>query len=554
MPTIPGGARGWRRCFCACFVLVAHLALTSLAPTTARAQTETGPPVGGTATIAGAGGQAVLLRAAPGYDAAVLAPLAEGTTVDVLAGPVTGADGSTWYQVAAAGQVGYAPAGFLAAGPAPVAPPPAGDPVDPPVPAPSPPIAVAAIGEPATATTDLNLRAGPSVDAAVLLVMPAGSVVTLAGDPSNGYVPVSYNGLAGWAATAYLSSAGAPPPGSSPPPPAPGPSPGAGTATVVDSLNLRSGPSLADAVLLVMPPGSQVTVTGAAVNGFLPVTFNGTAGWAATAYLSTAGAPPPAPAPPSPTPAPPAPGPGGGTATVTSSLNLRAGPSTADAILAVMPPGATVAITGAAQNGFYPVTYAGQSGWAAGAYLAIGGAPGGDPGVPPGGSPPSGGSSGIVWPFAGGTWSVVQGYNVGSHQNRSAFAQYKYSLDFARTDGNTAGQAVYAPVSGTIRWVDRGSGGMLIDVGNGYGVAFFHVTVAGGLGSGQRVERGQYVGTISGPGGEGYAVTPHIDLTCWQFVDGGHVSVPFTGPNAIAGQEFPDIGGANQYLGFEVSV
>src|SRR5690606_5907610 len=87
---------------------------------------------------------------------------------------------------------------------------------------------------------------------------------------------------------------------------------------------------------------------------------------------------------------------------------------------------------------------------------------------------PSNQSTGIIWPFAGGEWKVVQGYNNGTHTNRGGFAQYKYSLDWARTDGKTAGEPVYAPVSGAIQWTDRGSGGILIDAGNGYGVALFH--------------------------------------------------------------------------------
>jgi murein DD-endopeptidase MepM/ murein hydrolase activator NlpD len=165
----------------------------------------------------------------------------------------------------------------------------------------------------------------------------------------------------------------------------------------------------------------------------------------------------------------------------------------------------------------------------------------------------TGQSTGIAWPISGGEWEVVQGYNNGTHTNRSGFAQYKYSLDWARVDGNTAGQPVFAPVSGTIKWVDRGSGGMLVDAGNGYGVAVFHVTIDRGLTRGGSVERGQQIGTISGPGGEGYMSMPHIDITVWQLNGRGHEAVPFTGPNAIGGQEFPDNGGANQHMGATVT-
>ena len=101
--------------------------------------------------------------------------------------------------------------------------------------------------------------------------------------------------------------------------------------------------------------------------------------------------------------------------------------------------------------------------------------------------------------------------------------------------------------------IDRGSGGMLVDAGNGYGVAVFHVTLDRGLASGGKVERGQRIGAISGPGEDGYMSMEHMEIACWRLDGRNHESVPFTGPNAIAGQEFPDTGGANQYMGTQVS-
>jgi uncharacterized protein YraI len=53
-------------------------------------------------------------------------------------------------------------------------------------------------------------------------------------------------------------------------------------------------------------------------------------------------------------------------------LNLRTEPALNAGILNVMPAGAGVAITGDPVNGFYPVSYAGQTGWAYSAYLTTG--------------------------------------------------------------------------------------------------------------------------------------------------------------------------------------
>ncbi len=56
----------------------------------------------------------------------------------------------------------------------------------------------------ATTTVDLNLRAGPGTNYKVVLVMPAGSTVTLAGEGANGFAGVAYKGTYGWASEAYL--------------------------------------------------------------------------------------------------------------------------------------------------------------------------------------------------------------------------------------------------------------------------------------------------------------------------------------------------------------
>lgn len=62
------------------------------------------------------------------------------------------------------------------------------------------------------------------------------------------------------------------------------------------------------------------------------------------------------------------------TATVdTDALNLRTGPGTDYSIITVMPSGAAVSIDGGAENGWYPVSWNGNSGYATGEYLAIDG-------------------------------------------------------------------------------------------------------------------------------------------------------------------------------------
>ena len=56
-------------------------------------------------------------------------------------------------------------------------------------------------------------------------------------------------------------------------------------ALVLTDLNLRAGPGLTSDVVLVMPAGATVELTGARANGFAEVIYDGIAGWAFAAYL-----------------------------------------------------------------------------------------------------------------------------------------------------------------------------------------------------------------------------------------------------------------------------
>jgi len=583
MPTIPGWARRWL-----VLVLAGWLCLPLLV-TTAFAQESPALAPGAPAVVGNADGDPVLLRAAPGYDAAVLSSFPEGSAVGIGDGPITAADGSRWYGVTVAGEAGYMDASYLIPATAPASDPPASEPAaaEPVAPAPSASVAPAAQELPAetAVTTDaVNLRAEPRADAPVRAVVPPGSVVIRSGDLIDGFAPVLYDGGGGWAAVAFLelgaaapatasvaAEPAAPEPTVAPTPeptPAPAPAAAIGEASATDLLNLRAGPSYAAEVLRVLPPGAPVEITGDANAGFLPVLYNGTTGWIDAAYLEIGAAAPSAPAVPSAAETAAA----DGAATTTDTVNLRAGPSEGDPIEVVLPAGATVETTGAPQDGYYPVAFADRTGWVADAFLRFEGGtppaadatPVATPEATPEATPVSEadgedeaaaaapGFSGIGWPVSGGSWSIMQGYNGSSHQNQDGLWQYYYSLDLVREDGETAGQPVVSPVNGTVRWTDPSTGGMSIDIGGGHAVAFFHVAVDPSLEAGDPLTQGQPVGTISGPGGPGFAGTPHLHFSLWETEDGGNWSraaAPFVGPYAIAGQEFPDTGGGNQHRG-----
>ncbi|MCA9876863.1 MAG: SH3 domain-containing protein [Thermomicrobiales bacterium] len=401
------------------------------------------------APIIASGGEVVLLRDAPGWEAAALGELPDGTALQITGDPITAADGSLWSPVSANGAAGYIPAGYVGAG------------------APAEQAPAEAAWEPEAA----ELVADPVVaDAA-----PAEAAPVVSPDPVVAQDPI----------VAPVAPVGA--------------------ATVTES-NLRSAPSADASIMQTLPPGTQLTVDGAAQNGFVPVTSGSASGWIAEELLGQVAAP------------------------IATDPGLAA-PELSSATVTEPPPlvapdatTATMAEPAPAEN------------------------------VP---APPpvmaSETSTGIIWPMSGGEWKVVQGYNNGTHTNRSGFATYKYSLDWARSNGETAGQPIYAPVSGAIEWTDRGSGGILINAGNGYGVALFHV-VLNRSGRGGSVTQGEQIGVVAGPGDPGYMNMTHFEIAVWKLnPGGGHESVPFDGPNAIGGQAFPDTGGTNQYMDMRVS-
>ena len=57
----------------------------------------------------------------------------------------------------------------------------------------------------ATTTVALSLRSGAGTGHPVVLVMPAGSTVTITDESSSGFAPIAYQGTYVWASEAYLA-------------------------------------------------------------------------------------------------------------------------------------------------------------------------------------------------------------------------------------------------------------------------------------------------------------------------------------------------------------
>lgn len=140
-----------------------------------------------------------------------------------------------------------------------------------------------------------------------------------------------------------------------------------GNARTVDTVRLRAGPSTNTDILADLETGDRLGIIGGQQDGFYPVVHNGLTGWVSDDYVAPDGTNKA----------------GAAIGIVKSILNFRAGPSTSDEIIARMPAGSLVLLTGEEENGFLSATFNGEAGWAFWEYLDTGegfGEGGGDPG------------------------------------------------------------------------------------------------------------------------------------------------------------------------------
>lgn len=185
------------------------------------------------------------LRTGPGTGYKVILVMPAGATVYLMQREENG-----FYYVSYKGQLGWAHHDYIVE---------AGQPTDP-----------VEIGT-RVARTRLNLRSGPSTSHQILDVVDQGATVTITDKLQNGYrYVIQHTGPAGWVIDSGLGSGS-----------------GSGeTFTTTARLNLRAQPSTSAKILLVMPSGATVKALAGTASGWRQVSYNGTTGWAATAYLN----------------------------------------------------------------------------------------------------------------------------------------------------------------------------------------------------------------------------------------------------------------------------
>jgi Peptidase family M23 len=154
----------------------------------------------------------------------------------------------------------------------------------------------------------------------------------------------------------------------------------------------------------------------------------------------------------------------------------------------------------------------------------------------------------------GATARVVQGYNGGTHQGESQFG-----LDLVLTSQETSGAEVLSPLEGSIAWAfEPGDKTGCIEVvakDRKFGTMMCHVLLDRHYDRGEKISRGQVLGTVGAPGTVGNNGLAHVHM---ELHVGGRSSdgVPFSPSNdglLLEGTDLPFTGASNENAGVTFS-
>jgi N-acetylmuramoyl-L-alanine amidase len=135
-------------------------------------------------------------------------------------------------------------------------------------------------------------------------------------------------------------------------------------ATAASDINLRTGPADTYELVTTLPPGTQMIVTGAELQSYVPVKVDGQFGWVGAEWIQRGPVSLEQNAAPGGTSEP-------GTASALQAVELLNAPGADGGVVSTIPAVSVVTLTGQAQDGFLEVVYDGQQGWADAAYLEV---------------------------------------------------------------------------------------------------------------------------------------------------------------------------------------
>ncbi|HRA48957.1 MAG TPA: SH3 domain-containing protein, partial [Thermomicrobiales bacterium] len=308
---------------------------------------------GETATIVNTDGDQINCRADASERATILTSFAEGDTVTL-----NGALVNSWQPVICAGTTGYITNIYLSTGDT--------DSMEP------DPTETSGIGT-VTGTGVImgtngdgaNCRSARSIRSSIWALLPEGTTIQLRGDSNGTWVPIYCNGNRGYVSAQFVGGDGTDPDT--------GGSARFSVGQNVEVANtggqgvrLRSKASSSASIIVVLPEGQGAMVRAGSSGEWVAVTYRTTNGFIHQDYLAAVTETNPTPTPT------PEPGDGLRTndhASVTDLVNFRETPSLTGTVISSVEEDTVVLITGAKQNGYYPVTVGGFAGYIHGDYL-----------------------------------------------------------------------------------------------------------------------------------------------------------------------------------------
>jgi uncharacterized protein YgiM (DUF1202 family) len=197
-------------------------------------------------------------------------------------------------------------------------------------------------------TTAVNLRKGAAVSYAVIMVVPAGTAGTMTGRTASGFAELYAGSTRGWVSTRYLvASAGLPAV--------------IGHRVATAALDIRTSAGADSRTLSEVKKGTRLSVTGVMENGRAQVVYKGAARWVTARYLGNPTvSQPTAPGLPAVT----------GSRYATAPLDIRSSSADDYTLIAEVPIGTKLAVTGVVSNGRMQIVYSKAVRWVTARYLS----------------------------------------------------------------------------------------------------------------------------------------------------------------------------------------
>ena len=198
-------------------------------------------------------------------------------------------------------------------------------------------------------TTALNLRSGPGLSYRVIKVLKDGERVTMTGKTARGWAQLVSGRSTGWSSMQYLASAKSGRPAI------------IGKRIATADLDIRTTSGADSKTVAEVKKGTALSVTGAIQNGRAQIIYHGAVRWVTAKYLTNLSSnQPSAPKLPKIT----------GTRYATATLNIRSTSADKYRLIAEVPRGAKLSITGVVKNGRMQIVFQKAVRWVTAKYLS----------------------------------------------------------------------------------------------------------------------------------------------------------------------------------------